>query len=78
MNSRTHNSSLTNIAGRTVTQDISSRILTAEAWGSNLRVVHVELLVQNRTNLDFSNEHYRSSRLCKKQINPNTHFLVEK
>jgi len=30
MNSRTHNS-LTNFAGRTVTQIISSRILTAEA-----------------------------------------------
>lgn len=53
MNSRTHNSSLTNFAGRTVTQDIRSWILTAEAWGSNLRVIHVELLVQNRTNLDF-------------------------
>ena len=53
MNSRTHNISLTNFAGRTVTQVISSRIIMAEAWGSNLRVVHVEFLVQNRTKLDF-------------------------
>jgi hypothetical protein len=36
-----------------MTQDISSRILTVEAWGSNLRVVHVEFLAQNRIKLDF-------------------------
>lgn len=53
MNSRTHNISLTSFAGRTATQDISSLILTAEAWGSNLRVVHVVFLVQNRPKFNF-------------------------
>jgi len=53
MNSRTHNISLINFAGRTVTQVISSQILMAEAWGLNLRVVHVEFLVQSHTKLDF-------------------------
>jgi len=79
MNLKTHNISLTNFAGRTVTQVISSRILIAEVWGSNLRVVHVEFLVQNRTKLDFPKRiTIRPFSVKKKNKQIHTQYLVGK